>query len=59
MAKPRGSYALIHFPDKKPLKKSYDTCTKAYFDYESKGCTFVELFDARGVLLASYPVRNP
>jgi hypothetical protein len=47
------NYALIYFRDKKPLKKPYDTVSKAFYDYEDKGCVLVELFNERGTLLAS------
>ena len=47
------NYALIYFRDKKPLKKPYDTASKALYDYEDKGCVLVELFNERGTLLAS------
>ena len=47
------NYALIYFRDKKPLKKAYDTASKAFYDYEDKGCVFVELFNVRGTLLSS------
>ena len=50
--KPKN-YALIYFRDKKPLKKPYDTASKAFNDYEDKGCVLVELFNERGTLLAS------
>ena len=48
------SYAMIYFNDRKPLKKYYDTCMKAFYDYESQGCISVELFDYRGIKLSSY-----
>lgn len=47
------NYALIHFGNKKPIKKAYDTVSKAFYDYEDKGCVLVELFDEKGRLLAS------
>lgn len=50
-------YAMIYFRNKKPLKKNYETSTKAFFDYEDKGCIYVELFNENGVRLSSYP--NP
>lgn len=50
-------YAIIYFRDKKPLKKNYETSTKAFNDYEDKGCIFVELFNENGVKVSSYP--NP
>lgn len=45
------NYALIYFRDKKPLKKPYDTASKAFYDYEDRGCVLVELFNERGTLL--------
>jgi len=47
------NYTLIYFRDKKPLKKTYDTASKAFNDYEDKGCVLVEMFNERGTLLAS------
>ena len=49
------NYALIYFRDKKPLKKPYDTASKAFYDYEDKGCVLVELFNERGTLLVRKP----
>jgi hypothetical protein len=47
------NYALIYFRDKKPIKKAYDTASKAFYDYEEKGCILVELFNERGTLIVS------
>ena len=47
------TYALIYFRDKKPIKKAYETASKAFYDYEEKGCILVELFNERGTLIAS------
>jgi hypothetical protein len=47
------NYALIYFRNKKPLKKAYDTASKAFYDHEDKGCVLVELFNQRGTLLSS------
>lgn len=47
------NYALIYFSGKKPIKKAYDTVSKAFNDYEEKGCVLVELFNERGTLIAS------
>ena len=47
------NYALIYFRDKRPIKKAYDTASKAFYDYEDMGCVLVELFNERGNLLAS------
>ncbi len=46
-------YALIYFRDKKPLKKAYETASKAFYDYEDKGCVLVELFNEKGALVSS------
>lgn len=48
-------YAIIHFEGKKPLKRTYNSCVKAFWDYEHMGCSFVELFNANGIRLSSYP----
>jgi hypothetical protein len=45
------NYALIYFPDKKTLKKPYDTVSEAFLDYKNKGCMLVELFNERGTRL--------
>lgn len=50
-------YAMIHFIDKKPIKRNYETSTKAFNDYEDQGCIFIELFNANGVKVSSY--KNP
>jgi hypothetical protein len=49
------NYAMIYFKDKKPLKKTYESVTMAFYDYENKGCIYIELFTPYGVKLASYP----
>jgi hypothetical protein len=46
------NHAVIYFRDKKPIKKAYDTVSKAFNDYEEKGCILVELFNERGTLIA-------
>ena len=46
-------YALIYFMDKKTIKKDYETASKAFYDYEEKGCILVELFNERGTLIVS------
>lgn len=51
-------YVLIYFKDRKPVRKHYDTSSKAYYDYQERGCIFVELFNESGVKLSSYP-KNP
>ncbi len=50
--KQTDKYAIIHFKDRKPLKKKYATASKAFYDHEDKGCVLVELFNANGLLLA-------
>lgn len=47
------NYALIYFSDKKTLKKPYDTASRAFFDYEDRGCILVELYNERGILLVT------
>ena len=51
--KTKKTYALIHFKNKKPIKRNYSTASAAFYDFEEKGCTLVELFDHRGILLSS------
>ncbi len=46
-------YAKIHFLDKKPITKAYETASKAFYDYQNEGCVLVELFDSNGLILAS------
>jgi len=50
-----GNYAIIYFMDRKPLKKKYDTSTKAFSDWEEQGCVYVELFNKIGRKLSSFP----
>jgi len=52
------NFALIHFQDKKPLKRRYETATKAMYDYLNKGCILVELYNERGILLSSIKPIN-
>lgn len=52
------NYVMIHFKDKKPIKKNYDTCMKAFYDYEDDGCTYVELFNSLGTKISSYPKKK-
>lgn len=47
------NYVMIYFRDKKPIKRAYDTASKAFYDFEEKGCVLVELFNSRGTLMAS------
>ena len=47
------NYAMIYFRDKKHIKRAYDTASKAFNDYEEKGCVLVELFNSGGTLIAS------
>ena len=47
------NYAMIHFNNKKPIKRAYDTASKAFYDFEEKGCILVELFNHNGILIAS------
>ena len=47
------NYVLIHYKNKRPLKKYYDTASKAFFDHDD--CIYVELFNKNGVRLASFP----
>ena len=47
------TYAIIYFRDKKPIKKAYETASRAFYDYEEEGCVLVELFNERGTLIAS------
>ena len=47
------TYATIYFRDKKPIKKAYETASRAFYDYEEEGCVLVELFNERGTLIAS------
>ena len=49
------NYAIIHFADKKPIKKRYDSAYKAFIDYEEMGCVYAELFNEKGIRLSSYP----
>jgi len=51
-------YAVIHFKDKKSIKKKYDSSYKAFSDYENQGVDYVELFNERGDLLSSYPKKD-
>ncbi len=55
MATKNKTYALIYFRYKKPLKKSYDSCMRAFYDYEERGCVYVELYTEYGMRLCSYP----
>jgi outer membrane lipoprotein-sorting protein len=57
MAHNEKTYALIYIGNRKPIKRSYDTSSKAFYDYEDRGCVKVELYDGRGRLL-SYKIRN-
>lgn len=52
------NYALIYFKDKKPIKRAYDTASKAFDDFEEQGCILVELFNSRGILIASIEAVN-
>jgi len=52
------TYALIHFSDKKPIKKRYDSSVKAFSDYEEQGSIYAELFNGNGVLLSTYPKKE-
>lgn len=58
MAPVKKSYAIIYFGDKKPLKRYYETSAKAFYDYREMGCTFVELFNGKGVKISSFPVHS-
>ena len=51
------NYALIYFADKKPIKKNYETASKAFFDYEEMGSTYAELYDAKGIFKSSFPKK--
>jgi hypothetical protein len=51
----KKSYAVIHFKDKKSIKKNYNTSYGAFCDHKDQGCVFAELFDERGVRISSYP----
>lgn len=45
---------IIYFDSGKKIKKNYETCMKAFFDYENKGCILVELFNKNGLLISKY-----
>jgi hypothetical protein len=47
-------YVLIHFTDRKPIKKHYDSAFKAFYEHEDKGCVLVELYNHNGIKLSSY-----
>jgi hypothetical protein len=47
-------YALIYIEGKKPIKKQYDSCMSAFYDYENLGCIKTELYNIKGILLAFY-----
>jgi hypothetical protein len=51
------NYAIIYFENKKPIKRTYDTVSQAFYEYEAKGCVLVELFN-RGTLIASRKIEN-
>ncbi len=52
------TYALIHFKDRKPIKRRYDSVVKAYYDYENEGCTHTELFNRFGQRIISFKKRE-
>ena len=54
----KKKYAIIHFENKKSIKKNYETCTRAFHDYEDQGCVFVELLNSNGMRLASFPNKK-
>ena len=50
------NYAVIHFADKKWIKKRYDSSYKAFSDYEYMGSIYAELFNEKGNLLSVFPI---
>lgn len=48
------NYVLIYFKNKKPIKRIYNTSSKAFFDYQLKGCIYTELFDFKGIKISSF-----
>jgi hypothetical protein len=50
-------YAIIHFANKKPIKRRYHSVYKAFSDYEDQGSTYAELFNENGRLISAYPVK--
>jgi hypothetical protein len=52
------TFALIHFQDRKPLKKRYETASKAMYDHLDMGCILVELYNEKGNLLSSWKKKT-
>lgn len=53
MKRETKNYAIIYFKNRKSIKKPFDTASRAFYEYEEKGCISVELFNERGILLSS------
>jgi len=58
MATNKKGYAIIHLNNGKQIKKSgYESCSKAFYDYEHKGAVWAEVYNEKGQRLAS--TRKP
>lgn len=54
MAASKKGYAIIHLSNGKQIKKSgYESCSKAFYDYEHKGAVWAEVYNERNQRLAS------